>query len=185
MTLKKISGGTIFNAGKSELDYDVFEKIVHREREKFNIKVEAAKAVKKVKNEKIEKYLLVKTKMMESNKTYKDLSVADLKVCIAPKRQKGDPSMPTKKVDILRLYEEYFIGHHRRMTPTPSPTNSDGENDVTMDDEVICGAENMLRVHYDSKGETYDPTKPVANSSQAVDEDNDDMSDSQNETYAL
>ena len=93
--------------------------------------------------------------------------------------------MPTKKVDILRLYEEYFIGHHCHMTPTLSPINSDDENDVTMDDEMIRGAENILQVHYDSKGESYDPTKPVANSLQAVDEDNDNMSDSQNETYAL
>ena len=130
MNLKIISGGTIFNARKS--DYDVFEKIVHREREKFNIKVEAAKAVKKGKNEKIEKYLLVKTKMMESNKTYKDLSVADLKVCIAPKRQKGDPSMPTKKVDSLRLYGEYFIDYCPCITPFVSPINSDDKHDGTV-----------------------------------------------------
>ena len=80
--------------------------------------------------------------MIEKNKHFSNLTVAQLKVCIMAKRKaRGETKMPTNRAGLLLLYQEYFFGPHRRLTPPSSPDASEDEN------IELAAAESILALH--------------------------------------
>ena len=90
--------------------------------------------------------------MIEKNKHFSNLTVAQLKVCIMAKRKaRGETKMPTNRAGLLLLYQEqYFVGPHRRPAPLPSPDASDEEDIelVAAESILVCIRQNFLAVFY-------------------------------------
>ena len=78
---------------------------------------------------KLTKYYEVKAMMIEKNKHFSNLTVPLLKVCIMGKiKARGETKITTNRAGLLLLYQEYFVGPHRRSTPPPSPDASDDKD---------------------------------------------------------
>ena len=161
MKLKKLTGGTIFKAGESELGISVLEKKCSDERKKSIDRLATAQKQRSDKNEKIGQYNALRASMKETGKKWKELTVPELRILVSVKRKKrGDGKMPTTKDGLKELYERYYIGSNRRSTPNASPENSDNEID-NGETRKILAAENILAYHYGLKGETFHAYKNV------------------------
>ena len=132
---KRITSGILFKTGETNrLGADVFAAC----KESINKKVEDT--IQKIRQEERE-YLMLKEKANEivsSTTNIEKLSNDELKVLLKSLKRNGDPALPTKKKDMLDLYNKWKDRKPREfLYPVSEVRPDDNNEDPNYDDEEL------------------------------------------------
>ena len=150
----RLTGGVLFKENETRFGVGVLERKARDEREKW----EKVKADKRKKRNKFtdgrNAFLKVRKKMEGTGEegtgvSYKNLTNEELKDLVKFKRKsRGEKDrLPSSKTGLIKMYEEYFLGPNRRLTPVTSPANSDDEGDTDENLNMIKEAEKVLALN--------------------------------------